>query len=118
MWRHFLFQDGEDDNASSLLARLSSKMTGAEIENFAHAARRRAVIAGVKPSLPHILLAINSSAEGIPLLPDNRPLSADERKRLACLLATAGDMAQTDIAKTLGVSRQMIHRYLRGGEDG
>jgi SpoVK/Ycf46/Vps4 family AAA+-type ATPase len=118
MWHHFLFQDGEDDGASSLLARLSVKMTGAEIENFAHAARRRAIIAGVKPSLPHILLAIASSAEGIPMLPDNRPLSADERKRLAHLLATSGDMAQTDIAKTLGVSRQMIHRYLRGGDDG
>jgi len=28
------------------------------------------------------------------------------------------NMPQTDIAKTLGVSRQMVHRYLKGGDDG
>lgn len=118
MWHHFLFQDREDAGASALLAKLSDKMTGADIENFAHAARRRAVIARQEPSLPHILLAIASSAEGTPTLPDNRPLSSDERKRLANLLAEAGDMPQTEIARTLGVSRQMIHRYLKGGDDG
>lgn len=118
MWRHFLYQDREDGGASALLARLSPKMTGAEIENFAHAARRRAIISKQDMSLPHILLAIASSAEGAPMLPDNRPLSAEERKRLANLLSDEADMPQTEIARTLGVSRQMIHRYLRGGEDG
>jgi len=118
MWKHFLFQDRDDEGASQLLAKLSSKMTGADIENFAHAARRRAVIARVEPSLPHVLLAIASNADGVPTLPDNRPLSADERKRLAHLLAEAADMPQTEIARTLGVSRQMIHRYLKGGDDG
>jgi hypothetical protein len=118
MWKHFLYQDREDNGASLLLAKLSSKMTGAEIENFAHAARRRAVIAKIEPSLPHILLAIASSADGVPMLPDNRPLSADERRQLANLLAEAADLPQTEIARTLGVSRQMIHRYLKGGDDG
>jgi hypothetical protein len=118
MWRHFLFQDRDVTNASALLARLSSKMTGAEIENFAHAARRRAIISKQEPSLPHILLAIASSDDGVPMLPGNRALSSDERKRLAQLLVSEVDMSQTDIAKLLGVSRQMIHRYLRGGEDG
>jgi SpoVK/Ycf46/Vps4 family AAA+-type ATPase len=118
MWRHFLFQDRDDNDASALLAKLSAKMTGAEIENFAHAARRRAVISKIDLSLPHILLAIASSADGTPTLPDNRPLSADERKLLAHLLAESADMPQTEIAKTLGVSRQMIHRYLRGTDDG
>ncbi len=118
MWRHFLFQDREEDDASALLAHLSAKMTGAEIENFAHAARRRAIISKLEPSLPHILLAIASSGDGVPMLPDNRPLSSDERKRLAQLLVNEVDMSQTDIAKMLGVSRQMIHRYLKGSDDG
>jgi len=118
MWRHFLFQDREETEASELLSQLSSKMTGAEIENFAHAARRRAIISKQDPSLPHILLAIASSEDGTPTLPDNRPLTSDERKRLAQLLATQVDMPQTEIARMLGVSRQMIHRYLKGGDDG
>jgi MoxR-like ATPase len=117
MWHHFLYRDGEDEGASALLARLSDRMTGAEIENFAHAARRRAVISGTSPSLPHILLAIAASAQGTPTLPDNRPLTADDRKELARLLAGPADMAQTEIARTLGVSRQMIHRYLKGSVD-
>lgn len=118
MWRYFLYQDGEDGEASVVLARLSETMTGADIENFALAARRRAVLSQQEPSLPHILLAIAANTKGIPKLPDNRTLSADEKKMLAHLLIDRLDMPQTEIAKTLGVSRQMIHRYLRGGDDG
>lgn len=118
MWRYFLYQDGEDGEASVVLARLSEKMTGADIENFALAARRRAVLSQQEPSLPHILLAIAANTKGVPKLPDNRALSADEKKMLAQLLIDRLDMPQTEIAKTLGVSRQMIHRYLRGGDDG
>ena len=118
MWRYFLYQDGEDGEASVVLARLSESMTGADIENFALAARRRAVLSQQEPSLPHILLAIAANTKGVPKLPDNRALSADEKKMLAQLLIDRLDMPQTEIAKTLGVSRQMIHRYLRGGDDG
>jgi MoxR-like ATPase len=123
MWRHFLFEDRADEGVSDLLARLTSKMTGAEIENFAHAARRRAVIARQDPSLPHILLAIASSADGVPTLPDNRPLRAEEKKRVTAFLADKADMPLTEIARILGVSRQMVHRYRKGddvkeGDDG
>lgn len=117
MWKHFLYQDGDDGDASAVLARLTDAMTGADIENFAHAARRRAVIGRQELSLPHILLAIASSANGVPKLPDNRPLSADEKKLLAQLLLDKLEMPQTDIAKTLGVSRQMVHRYFKGGDE-
>lgn len=118
MWRYFLYQDSDDEKASEVLARLTEAMTGADIENFAHAARRRSLIGRQELSLPQILLAIASSANGVPKLPDNRPLTADEKKLLAQLLADKLNMAQTDIARTLGVSRQMVHRYLKGGDDG
>ncbi|MFC4593689.1 AAA family ATPase [Sphingobium tyrosinilyticum] len=116
MWKHFLYQGGEDGEASALLARLSENMTGADIENFAHAARRRAVLSRREPSLPHILLAITSSTNGVPKLPDNHALSADEKKSLAQLLDEL-ELPRTEIAKRLGLSRQMIHRYLKGSDD-
>lgn len=118
MWRHFLFQDSDEDGSSELLAKLSDKMTGAEIENFAHAARRRAIISRQDLNLAPILLAVASTSEGTPKLPDNRLLTADEKKTLSLLLMDRLAMPQTEIAKTLGVSRQMIHRYLKGGDDG
>lgn len=118
MWHYFLFQDRDDDGASDLLARLSEGMSGAEIENFAHAARRRAVIGKHAISLPHVLHTIASRTNGVARLPDNRPLPAEAKKVLAQLLVEDLGLAQTDAAKSLGVSRQMIHRYLKGGDDG
>ena len=118
MWRHFLFQGRENDGASLLLARLSEGMTGAEIENFAHAARRRAVIGKHAISVPHLLHAITSSTNGVARLPDSRPLQTEEKRSLAHLLLDKLDLPITEIAKVLGVSRQMAHRYLKGGEDG
>ncbi len=118
MWRHFLFQDRDGDGASTLLAELSDTMTGADIENFAYAARRRAVIGRQDLNLAPILFAIATSKAGVPRLPDNRVLSTDEKKALSQLLVDRLAMPQTDIAKTLGVSRQMVHRYLKGGDDG
>lgn len=118
MWHHFLYQDREDEQASSLLAKVSSNMTGADIANFAHAARRRAVIAKQTLSVPHILLAILRNAEGVPTLPDSRPLSPDEKKRLAQFLVDETDTPQTEVANILSVSRQTVHRYLRGDEHG
>jgi hypothetical protein len=117
MWRHFLFQDSDDDGSSALLAELSDSMTGADIENFAHAARRRAVIGRQDLNLAPILLAVASSNDGTPKLPDNRPLTADEKKFLSQVLLDRLSMPQTEIARTLGVSRQMVHRYLKGSDD-
>lgn len=100
------------------MARLSEGMIGADIENFAHSARRRAVISRENLNLALILLAVATNKEGTPRLPDNRPLTADEKKVLSQILLDRLAMPQTEIARTLGVSRQMIHRYLKGGDDG
>lgn len=119
MWLHFLYQDraGEAPLAR-LLARVSAVMSGAEIEGLSLAARRRAIINKQPPNLPHILLAIDAMTDGVPRLPAGHELSADERKRLARLLVEKGELPQTEIAHLLGVSRQMVHRYLKEEKDG
>lgn len=119
MWLHFLYQDRQVEAPfARLLARISNKMSGAEIEGLSLAARRRAIINKQPPNLPHILLAIDASTGGDPRLPAGRELSPDERKRLAKILIEKGGLPQTEIAELLGVSRQMIHRYLREEQHG
>ncbi|MBY8335589.1 AAA family ATPase [Alteriqipengyuania sp. NZ-12B] len=119
MWLHFLYQDRDAEASHArLLARLSAAMSGAEIEGLSLAARRRSIINKQPPNLPHILLAIDAASDGVPRLPAGHELSPEERKRLARMLVDKGDLPQTEIAQMLGVSRQMVHRYLREEKDG
>jgi SpoVK/Ycf46/Vps4 family AAA+-type ATPase len=119
LWRHFLFQDAEtrkDD--THLLARVSEGLNGADIENIALAARRRSILGNLEPSMAQILLAVHASRAGSPRLLDNRDLETGDKKTLTSLLHKKGGVSQAEIAKIVGVSRQMVHRYLKEASDG
>ena len=64
-----------------------------------------------EPSLAQILIAVRESRAGSPRLLDNRPLETEDKKSLTALLHEKGEMNPTEIAKIVGVSRQMVHRY-------
>ena len=114
MWRHFLYEDKRDrDDEASLLGRLSEGLCGADIENVSLAARRRTIIDGSSPSLAHILMAVSSSKTGSPNLLNQHELSHSDRCALTRALHEKGGLKVTDIAKIVGVSRQMVHRYLK-----
>ena len=70
------------------------------------------------PSLAHILLAAGASRTGSPRLLDNRELDTADKKTLTRLLQDKGGISQSDIAAIVGVSRQMVHRYLKETLDG
>ncbi len=114
MWRHFLYE-GQPDRVEEavLLGRLSAGLCGADIENVSLAARRRAILDGSAPSLAHILLAVASSRAGSPNLLHQRELSHADRRVLTVNLHEKCHLKVTDIAKIVGVSRQMAHRYLK-----
>jgi SpoVK/Ycf46/Vps4 family AAA+-type ATPase len=119
MWEHFLFEGDEtrkDD--ARLLARVSDGLKGADIENIALAARRRAILSNQDSNLGHILLAVGASRTGNPRLLDNRELDTADKKTLTRLLNDQGGISQSDIAKIVGVSRQMVHRDLKETLDG
>jgi MoxR-like ATPase len=119
MWRSFLFRDAEGyDESVRLLARVSAGLSGADIENVALAARRRALIGGREVSLGQIVLSVADSRAGNPRLPDARELTSEDRRRLALLLDSAGGLSQAEIARVAGVSRQMIHKYRKEAADG
>jgi hypothetical protein len=119
LWSHFLFQgDQTRRDEATLLARVSDGLNGADIENIALAARRRSILAKQEPSLAQILIAVRESRAGSPRLLDNRPLETEDKKSLTALLHEKGEMNPTEIAKIVGVSRQMVHRYLAEANNG
>lgn len=114
LWLHFLFQGQEDrKNETQLLARVSEGLNGADIENIALAARRRSILTKQESSLAQILFAVHASRVGNPRLLDNRELDSTDKKILTELLHRKGGVSQADISKIVGVSRQMVHRYLK-----
>ncbi len=117
MWARFLYADAAaPDPEVTLLSRLSDGLSGADIENIALGARRRAILDGAQLALAQVLNAVTLSRPGAPELVHDGDLSAEEKKRLAARLRDRGEMTVTDIAKLLGVSRQMTHRYLGNQE--
>lgn len=119
LWLFFLFEeDGAHRDEAKLLARLSGGLNGADIENIALATRRRTILAGKRPSLAQILIAVRNSRAGSAHLVEDRELDTTEKKALTSLLNSVADMSPADIASIVGVSRQMVHRYLKEQEDG
>lgn len=119
LWEHFLFQgDKSRDDEAGILARVSEGLNGADIENIALAARRRSILGNSQPSLGQILLALRDSRAGSPRLLDDRDLDTADKRSIARLLHNKGKQSHADIAKIIGVSRQMVYRYLREGNSG
>jgi len=122
MWQEFLLGGREGSASDALvLAKLSDQLSGADIENIALSARRRAILDKTAINMPSVLLAISTSRTGSPTLPDARPLSSDEKRALALVLRDRAQIAVSEIARVIGTSRQMAHRYLKNeveGDDG
>jgi len=119
MWLHFLFQGNEARQADArLLAQVSNGLSGADIENIALAARRRAILSNRDVELAHILLAAGTSRTGSPRLLNGQELSTEEKKSLTRLLSEETEISQAEIGRIVGVSRQMVHRYLKEAHDG
>lgn len=114
LWRHYLFQDNDNDiGKAKLLSRILDKLNGSDIENIALAARRRAILNKTSPDILSILLSYQYP-DKINFYSFTKPkLGAEERKSLSKLLYHKGKIKQSEIAKLLGVSRQMIYRYIK-----
>lgn len=119
LWHHFLFEDKpENADDSEILGRASEGLSGADIENIALSARRKAVLGRSAPSLAQILSAVIGSRAGKPILIEERILGIDDKRALAHLLRNTAKVQVNDIAAILDVSRQMVHRYLKEADNG
>lgn len=119
MWAYYLFRDAPDKVMDAeVLAKVSEGLSGADIENIALAARRRGVIDGEEPSLASVAFAAARSSQAVPDLLEKVCLSHDDRRTLATVLRDKASLEVTNIARVIGVSRQMAHRYLKEPIDG
>ena len=119
LWLHFLYQDDETRrNEAALLAKVSDGLNGADIENIGLAARRRAILSGEEQLLVKILLAVTkSNSSSVRLISSDDP-DTQAKKTVSILLNEKGGISQTEIARIVGVSRQMMSRYLKGAKNG
>lgn len=119
LWLHFLYADDEGRRGDAEhLAHLSDGLSGADIENIGLAARRRAILSKTEPSLATILLILsNSNTDGMKLA-INGNISVEDKKKLSQHLIGTGHFSQADIARILGISRQMVNKYLKEAQDG
>ncbi len=119
MWRHFLFDDGEaSGSVLRALSAVSSELSGADIENIALAARRQSVIDGADINVGAVAQAAIESQAGTLKLPKRGGLSSEEKRSLVRILTGSKSITKTDAASVVGVSRQMVARYLKDEDDG
>ncbi|TNE66618.1 MAG: AAA family ATPase [Rhodobacteraceae bacterium] len=119
LWLHFLYEGEETRrDEARLLAQISDGLNGADIENIGLAARRRAILSGKEPALAKILLAVSGSRSGSARLISNDELDAQAKRSLSSFLSDKGGISQAEIARIIGVSRQMVNKYLKEVNDG
>jgi hypothetical protein len=114
MWLHFLYEDAPDrQHEAKLLAAISSGMSGADLENLALTARRQSLLERKGLDLASVAWAAMHSGEKPLALPSKAGLNAAQKKELARHLDGLPNVKKVAIADLLGVSRQMVTRYLR-----
>lgn len=115
LWSHFLSAPGEQDQQISVLARMSNGISGAEIEQYALAARRRSVL----DSSPLDMASLGGELlnKQIDHRGDASTRSSDLKRRLAHYLVNECGLAQSEAARFLGVSRQAVSAYLKTTTD-
>lgn len=110
LWSYFLNIDDELDYQVLIMASISNGLSGADIEQFALAARREAIIN--KQEIDFIRLAFRLVfSDKKNNYHEKKPIEV--RRELARSLVGDYDIAQTEIARFLGVSRQVVYSYIK-----
>lgn len=115
LWNYFLNIGTDQEQSASLLARISEGLTGAEIEEYAFAARRRSVLGS--SSIDMAILASAILDKKADWRGDSFDRPSDFKRRLAQSLVTNFGVAQAEVARLLGVSRQAVSAYLKAMTD-
>lgn len=119
LWHHFLFADAAEARClADVFAAVSESRTGADIETIAHAARRHAVLNNVEVPLDQVLWALVSTTPEHRRPPEMVPLTTDDRRAIVARLAHLHGITHVALANVLGISRQMINRYLKDAQRG
>ncbi|KVO02671.1 ATPase [Burkholderia ubonensis] len=115
LWFHFLGDDPGYEAASRMLALLSEGLNGADIEQFALAARRSAAHKNGRIDMWSLACSILHRGAGTTASPT---VALNDKRRLIETLAQEHHVSQAEIARFLGVTRQAISPYLKPSDDG
>ncbi|KAF1720150.1 ATPase [Pseudoxanthomonas wuyuanensis] len=115
LWSHFLSASEDQDQQISVLSRMSNGMSGADIEQHALAARRRSVLDSSPLDMASLGGAILNKK--VDHRGDASARLSDLKRRLAHHLVNECDIAQSETARFLGVSRQAVSAYLKATTD-
>jgi hypothetical protein len=113
LWLQFLYERNEEKTANAtVLSRMSGGLSGADIENLALATRRVAVLGDTDLSEAQLLWSVAQSHPPNIVLPSAEPLSAQQKKTITYAASPLKGPSVTAMANMLGISPQMIYRYL------
>lgn len=113
LWLQFLYERNEEKIANAVvLSRMSGGLSGADIENLALATRRIAVLGDKGLSEAQLLWSVAQSHPPSIVLPSAEPLSSQQKKTITYAASPLKGQSVTAMANMLGISPQMIYRYL------
>lgn len=118
MWRHFLFEDQGTIQIPEILARISNGLSGADIQGIAFAGRRHAILTNTPVDVASIAWATLETVTGRRTTPPREGLPTEKKRAAAVALVKDKGIAQADVGRLLGVTRQAISAYLKGSQDG
>ncbi|MGS1047296.1 AAA family ATPase [Burkholderia glumae] len=115
LWFHFLGDDPGYAAASRMLALLSEGFNGADIQQFALAARRSAAHKNERIDMWALSCSILHRKTGTTASPS---VAISDKRHLIETLSQEHHASQAEIARFLGVTRQAISSYLKPINDG
>lgn len=118
MWEYYLFNDSFDSQVVKGLAVISDGLSGADIKNLSHAARRRSVLDSKDINLPRTVEAILKSTTSRTATPIKDEVDYNDKKKISIDLFKSYNMQQADIGKLLSISRQSVSNYLKELKNG
>lgn len=104
LWSHFLFNDGGDHNALSALSKISSDLSGADIESFSLAARRLSII----NECP-----LDTGQIAVDILQAKKSIERFDKKTICQTLSKVFNLAPVEILSLIKISRQTLSTYLK-----
>lgn len=113
LWHYFLYEDDpEHQRYAHVLSAISEGMSGADIENLAFLVRRQSVLEDSTINSATIAWTVFASRQKSSCHPP-QSLGAEQKRRLAIALSDVTGVRMIEIAEFLGVSRQMVARYIK-----
>lgn len=112
LWNHYLYQDSGKQPIIKVLAKISQKLSCADIEEISKSARRKSILLGESLHIPGVVETITDSSL-VNITTVKSKDSQIDKKKISLQLSKEFNLTQSDISVALQISRQTVSSYLR-----